>query len=133
MATELGTVPVEGGASQIPFTLPGAGPYVLEMTAAPSGTVVTVPIQVLAAQSTAPSTPPTTSATPTTTSAAVITKTVDHEDRDHEAHAESAGEHRHVHRRTPPRAVGVAAALIAVGGVLVLVGRRRSVPGRHQG
>ncbi len=135
--TELGSVPVSGGAASVPFTVPAPGAYYLQMSAAPSGTVVTVPILVLGGETTAPTTPGTPTTTPSatttpTTSAPVVTstgKTTAKPTTKPTKGLASTG----ISDEDTVSATVIATVLIALGGALVVVGRRRTVTGRHQG
>jgi 5'-nucleotidase len=141
VVTDLGTVAVQGGAATVPFTVPAAGAYYLEMTAAPSNTVVTVPILVLGEESTPPSTPPSTTppttppatATPTTTTAPVVATTTRTTAKPTTKPGKGQLASTGISDEDTTTAALLATVLIALGAGLVVAGRRRQVPGRHQG
>lgn len=104
--TALGSFPETAGAATVSFTMPAAGSYALVMTAAPSGTVVTIPILVVAASPTSSSAPVLPPVSSSSTSRNVLSSTGI-------SPAVSTG------------ATGVAAALILLGVVVLVLARRR--------
>ncbi|WP_205843759.1 bifunctional metallophosphatase/5'-nucleotidase [Nakamurella deserti] len=139
VATDLGSVPVQGGAATVPFTVPAAGAYYLEMTAAPSNTVVTVPILVLGEQTTPPSTTTTpttatsTTATSTSTTAPVAATTTKSTAKPTTKPGKGQLASTGISDEDTTTATLLATLLIALGAGLVIAGRRRELPGRHQG
>ena len=122
-ATDLGSFPVTNGAASVSFTVPAIGVYELRMTASPTNTVITIPLVVVADQTTSTSTTPTTSASTQTTASTTRTTA-------------TKGSSLSSTGISPEASSGttlVATALILLGVVIVVLARRRQPTGdrRH--
>lgn len=127
VTTEIGSFPVTNGSADVTFTMPGIGTYILVFAAADSETVVNLPLVVLTEL---PPAPVTTTATSTATSTATVTATTTTSSKP------TKGTQLASTGLTEEASVGstvTALGLIGVGGLLLLLARRRHVTGRHQG